>query len=76
MIVDNEGQPIWENPLAGKVTTNFQVQSYRGSPVLTWWEGLIEYGHGVGEYVIADAATARSGACRRLPGCAATCTSS
>jgi hypothetical protein len=55
VIVDNDGQPIWENPLAGKVTTNFQVQSYRGSPVLTWWEGLIEYGHGVGEYVIADA---------------------
>src|SRR5580700_7254990 len=55
VIVDNEGQPIWENPLAGKVTTNFQVQSYRGSPVLTWWEGLIEFGHGVGEYVIADA---------------------
>jgi hypothetical protein len=54
VIVDNEGQPIWENPLEGKVTTNFQVQSYRGSPVLTWWEGLIEYGHGVGEYVIAD----------------------
>ncbi len=55
VIVNNEGQPIWENPLAGKVTTNFQVQSYRGSPVLTWWEGLIEFGHGVGEYVIADA---------------------
>jgi hypothetical protein len=54
VIVDNTGQPIWENPLTGKVTTNFQVQSYRGSPVLTWWEGLIEYGHGVGEYVIAD----------------------
>ncbi len=55
VIVDNDGQPIWENPLAGKVTTNFQVQSYRGSPVLTWWEGNIELGHGVGEYVIADA---------------------
>ncbi len=55
VIADNDGQPIWENPLAGKVTTNFRVQSYRGSPVLTWWEGLIEYGHGVGEYVIADA---------------------
>ncbi len=54
VIVENTGEPIWENPLAGKVTTNFQVQSYRGSPVLTWWEGLIEYGHGVGEYVIAD----------------------
>ncbi len=55
VIVDNDGQPIWENPLAGKVTTNFRVQRYRGEPVLTWWEGLIEYGHGVGEYVIADA---------------------
>jgi hypothetical protein len=54
VIVDAGGQPIWENPLAGKVTTNFRVQSYRGAPVLTWWEGLIEYGHGVGEYVIAD----------------------
>lgn len=54
VIVDNSGEPIWENPLAGKVTTNFRVQSYRGSPVLTWWEGDIELGHGVGEYVIAD----------------------
>jgi hypothetical protein len=54
VIVDNSGEPIWENPLAGKVTTNFRVQRYRGQPVLTWWEGLIEYGHGVGEYVIAD----------------------
>jgi hypothetical protein len=54
VIVDNSGQPVWEHPLAGKVTTNFRVQSYRGEPVLTWWEGLIEYGHGVGEYVIAD----------------------
>jgi Arylsulfotransferase (ASST) len=55
VIADAGGEPIWENPLAGKVTTNFRVQSYRGSPVLTWWEGSIEYGHGVGEYVIADA---------------------
>jgi hypothetical protein len=54
VIVDNDGDPVWENPLAGKVTTNFRVQSYRGSPVLTWWEGVIELGHGVGEYVIAD----------------------
>ncbi|HXC45895.1 MAG TPA: arylsulfotransferase family protein [Solirubrobacteraceae bacterium] len=56
VIVAPDGRPIWENPLAGKVTTNFRVQSYRGEPVLTWWEGVIEYGHGVGEYVIADSA--------------------
>jgi Arylsulfotransferase (ASST) len=55
VIADNAGEAIWENPLAGKVTTNFRVQRYRGSPVLTWWEGKIELGHGVGEYVIADA---------------------
>jgi hypothetical protein len=56
VIVDNRGEPIWENPLAGKVTTDFRVQRYRGSPVLTWWEGSIELGHGVGEYVIVDSA--------------------
>jgi Arylsulfotransferase (ASST) len=54
VIVDNDGEAIWQNPLAEKVTTNFRVQHYRGSPVLTWWEGHIELGHGVGEYVIAD----------------------
>ena len=54
VIAAPDGHPLWENPLAGKVTTNFRVQTYRGSPVLTWWEGSIELGHGVGEYVIAD----------------------
>jgi hypothetical protein len=54
VIVDENGEPIWENPLAGKVATNFRVQRYRGSPVLTWWEGIIELGHGVGEYVVTD----------------------
>jgi hypothetical protein len=56
VIADNSGEAIWENPLSGKVTTNFRVQSYRGNPVLTWWEGSIELGHGVGEYVITDTA--------------------
>ncbi|HVR04560.1 MAG TPA: arylsulfotransferase family protein [Solirubrobacteraceae bacterium] len=54
VIVAADGEAIWENPLANAVTTNFRVQHYRGSPVLTWWEGSIELGHGVGEYVIAD----------------------
>jgi hypothetical protein len=54
VITDSTGEPIWENPVADKVTTNFRVQQYRGSPVLTWWEGIIELGHGVGEYVVAD----------------------
>lgn len=56
VIVAGDGEPIWEHPISNKVTTNFQVQRYRGSPVLTWWQGSIELGHGVGEYVIADSA--------------------
>jgi Arylsulfotransferase (ASST) len=56
VIADNNGEAIWEYPLAaGTVITNFRVQSYRDSPVLTWWEGGIELGHGVGDYLIADA---------------------
>ena len=56
LIVDNLGTPVWEQPLANRVTTDFRVQSFRGRPALTWWEGVIEYGHGVGRYVIADTA--------------------
>ena len=56
VIVAGDGRVIWENPIADRVTTNFRVQSYRGAPVLTWWEGEIELGHGVGEYAIADSA--------------------
>jgi outer membrane protein assembly factor BamB len=55
LIVDNAGSAVWEQPLANLVTTDFRVQTYRGHPVLTWWEGRITLGHGVGRYVIADA---------------------
>lgn len=53
VIVDNSGAPVWENPLAGLVTTNLRVQRYEGRAALTWWDGLISNGHGVGGYVIA-----------------------
>jgi hypothetical protein len=54
LIVDNAGNPVWEQPLSHLVTTDFRVQTYRGQPVLTWWQGYITLGHGVGRYVIAD----------------------
>ena len=56
VIVDEHGTPVWEQPLAGLVTTDLRVQTYRGAPALTWWEGLVRLGHGVGRYVIADSA--------------------
>jgi len=53
VITDNSGEPIWENPLPGLVTTNLQVQTLNGRPVLTWWDGVIRNGHGIGAYTIA-----------------------
>src|ERR1700761_5987950 len=39
VIVDGSGEPLWENPLADRVTTNFKVQRYRGGPGLGWGGG-------------------------------------
>jgi hypothetical protein len=55
MIVDDRGRPIWFHAVpAGKTATAFQVQRYRGRPVLTWWEGNTHLGHGHGVYVVMD----------------------
>jgi Arylsulfotransferase (ASST) len=54
LIVDGAGRPIWEHPLNGLETDNFRVQTYKGRTVLTWWEGVLQNGHGVGSYVIAN----------------------
>lgn len=56
MIVDEDGRVVWFHPVGGdKTATAFQVQRYRGRPVLTWWEGHTHLGHGHGEYVVMDA---------------------
>ncbi len=59
MILDQTGQLVWFEPLSAnrspaKRAFNVLVQTYRGRPVLTWFEGAVVNGHGVGEYVIAD----------------------
>jgi hypothetical protein len=56
LILDDRGQPVWFHPVPGdeeKDAFNFEVQSYKGERVLTWWEGL-HTGFGQGEYVIFD----------------------
>ena len=54
MIVDQAGNLVWFHGLpAGDSATNFQVASYEGKPVLTWWQGrILEVGFGQGEDVI------------------------
>jgi Arylsulfotransferase (ASST) len=54
-IVDDTGQPVWFHP--GVEITDFRVQTYRGKPVLTWWQGPSTapiLGTGFGSYVIMD----------------------
>jgi hypothetical protein len=53
VIADGFGRAVWEYPF-GLEIDNFGVQTYQGRPVLAWWQGKIEDGHGVGSYVIAD----------------------
>jgi hypothetical protein len=39
-IVDNQGRVIWYDAMPkGVGASNFQVQSYEGQRVLTWWQG-------------------------------------
>lgn len=56
-IVDERGELVWFRPLPGTDwATNVRVQSYRGQPVLTWWQGkVVNPGFGQGEGVIVDA---------------------
>ncbi|MDP9411438.1 MAG: arylsulfotransferase family protein, partial [Actinomycetota bacterium] len=55
LILDDRGQPVWFRPVGSEAmdVMDFKLQSYRGRPVLTWWEGVHE-GYGQGEYVLMD----------------------
>ncbi|WP_434444252.1 arylsulfotransferase family protein [Lentzea sp. E54] len=56
-IVDNTGQPVWFLPRGdGNLirTAAFEAQSYRGRPVLTWWEGLPVPIHEIGAPVFGN----------------------
>jgi hypothetical protein len=60
MILDRHGGIVWYSPNTGfpaskgMARVNLKVQSYRGKPVLTWWEGQISRGVGDGQAIIAD----------------------
>jgi hypothetical protein len=49
MIVSPIGTLIWFDPLpSGTTAFDLNVQSFQGSPVLTWWQGQVVEGHGQG----------------------------
>ncbi len=55
VIADKSGRVVWQRELpAGQTAGNLRVQNYQGKPVLTWWQGLKQGGHGLGLSYIAD----------------------
>ena len=43
LIMDQDGEPVWFRPLESRFVqnTDFRVQSYKGKPVLTMWQGTM-----------------------------------
>ncbi len=47
MIVDPHGALVWFTPVRGArtIAADLRVQEYRRQPVLTWWQGILNYGN-------------------------------
>jgi hypothetical protein len=54
-IVDNRGELVWAHPTGQTAAVNLGVATYRGEPVLYWWEGANNQGVGTGNLLLADA---------------------
>ncbi len=53
--MDPRGHFVWFGPnTAAHRRMNFNVQTFKGEPVLTWFQGVVVQGYGKGELVIAD----------------------
>jgi hypothetical protein len=52
MIIDDEGRVVWFKRMpANRYAVDFRAQTYKGKPVLTWWQGglIVGDGRGVGQ---------------------------
>jgi hypothetical protein len=55
MIVNPAGQMVWFSPSpTGSQAADLRVQQYLGNPVLTYWQGRVALGHGLGSGIIDD----------------------
>ncbi len=56
MIMDTRGDLVWFSPDTAQASKmDFQAQSYRGKPILTWFQGkVVRGGHGEGVGIVAD----------------------
>ena len=55
LIADDRGEPVWFlSRRPGRKIFDVAVQSYRGQPVITYWQGRFAAGWGYGSYVLLD----------------------
>ncbi|MGZ4198345.1 MAG: arylsulfotransferase family protein [Solirubrobacteraceae bacterium] len=57
LILDSKLRPVWFNPVGThQLAGNLRQQTYKGKPVLTWWQGLISsVGETTsGEFIVVD----------------------
>ena len=54
LILDPQGRLIYFQPLTRSAAFNVEVQSYQGQSVLTYWQGYVRYGVGIGRDVILN----------------------
>lgn len=55
MILDNRGRTLWTHRVPKSLEAfDFKPQRLNGKPVLTWWEGFVNYGTGTGVGKIYD----------------------
>jgi len=53
MIVDGAGNLVWFDPRPAGTALDLSVQTYKGQPVLSWFQGVVSSGGtGAGEFVI------------------------
>jgi len=54
LMARRDGDIAWFSPITRGSVTDFNVQSYQGKPVLTWWHGIIGSSYGKGTCYLAD----------------------
>jgi hypothetical protein len=54
LIAERTGEPVWFRPYFQGQAVDFNVQTYHGKPVLTWWAGMEGGSYAQGNCFIAD----------------------
>ena len=55
MILDSEARLVWFDPLpTGALAEDVNEQTYHGQSVLTWWQGKVASGYGLGDDLILN----------------------